>query len=200
MAMTSDEMAGAEISERGLYRHQLWRRWGRGPQVLWIMLNPSTADGKEDDATIRRCIGFTRAWGCDGFTVVNLYALRATDPRELRGNKTPNTESSLVLYGALGGEWKHIVAAWGTAAPISRHLLAIKEVGVSMMSDRKLECLGITQAGHPRHPLYVPRSQPLEPWPRSRIHEFSHQDTELPGICPIDVYPSRSASVRPGDE
>ena len=164
MPMTSDEMAGAEISECGKYRYRLWRRWGRGPQVLWIMLNTSTADALADDPTIRRCAGFTRAWGCDGFEVVNLYAFRAAIPRVLASREDPHGPHLWTgLDAALNQEWRHVVAAWGATAPVPRSEVEIQvDYVTALRSD--LECLGITNAGHPRHPLYVPRSQHLEPW------------------------------------
>ena len=78
-------LSEAVISQDERHRYSLTRRWGDGPRVCcWIMLNPSTADATTDDPTIRRCIGFTHAWGYDALTVVNLYAWRATDPADLR--------------------------------------------------------------------------------------------------------------------
>jgi len=72
---------GAIVSDDGLYRYRLWRRWdAECPTMVWIMLNPSTADAEVDDPTIRRCIGFARREHCGGIEVVNLYALRATNP------------------------------------------------------------------------------------------------------------------------
>ena len=71
---------------RGRYRYQLWRRWGTGHLCVWVMLNPSTADATTDDATIRKCMGFAKRWGFAGIEVVNLYALRSTDPRAMLGN------------------------------------------------------------------------------------------------------------------
>jgi hypothetical protein len=73
----------ATISDCGRYRYTLGRTWSDEPPVLFVMLNPSTADADVDDNTISKCIGFAKRWGHGGITVVNLYAWRATNPKEL---------------------------------------------------------------------------------------------------------------------
>src|SRR5450755_1416997 len=80
----------AVFSADRTYRYRLTRTWGSsGSHAVWVMLNPSTADALADDPTIRRCTGFSRALGLDGLVVVNLFALRATEPRELRRHPEP---------------------------------------------------------------------------------------------------------------
>lgn len=164
----------ATISDCGQYRYRLWRDWGpERAKVLWVMLNPSTADSYIDDATIRRCVGFTHNWGCSGLSVVNLFALRATNPRELKAHRNPvGPRNRSVLRKVLGGQrkWHHVVVAWGASAvsALGADLLASMEMYFEKLADKKgvkLECLGITKSGHPRHPLYIPKSQPLVPWP-----------------------------------
>lgn len=146
----------ADISDCGTYRYRLGRRWGPGSSVLWIMLNPSTADADVDDPTIRRCIGFAKRWGHDAIEVVNLYALRATDPQALLRHRDPfGPRNWHTLQGAIGGRHALNVAAWGAKAvrvPASTH------VHVPMMAGRvgaRVHCLAVTKDGHPRHPLYV---------------------------------------------
>src|ERR1700722_11579781 len=83
-------MAGeAVISEDGLYRYVLSRRWADGPVLPWIMLNPSTADASRNDPTLTRVIRQTirrrlRGIPYGGACVLNLYALRSPDPSVLR--------------------------------------------------------------------------------------------------------------------
>lgn len=162
--MARGEIAGAVISECGLYRYRLWRRWGPGPQVLWIMLNPSTADAYTDDPTIRRCAGFTRAWGCDGFEVVNLFARRATNPRSLHRLADPyGPLNAHQLRISTADQWAHIVAAWGAAAAAMPIDLWGAEGNIRYLVDT-IECLGTTKAGHPKHPLYLPKNTSLRPW------------------------------------
>jgi hypothetical protein len=71
----------ATISDCGKFRYRLWRKWGSGSPLLFVMLNPSTADGEQDDATIRRCLRFAMAHDFGELEVVNLYAYRCTDPQ-----------------------------------------------------------------------------------------------------------------------
>jgi hypothetical protein len=165
---------GADVSDCGQYRYRLWRDWGpEKVKALWIMLNPSTADGYADDATIRRCVGFSHNWGCSGLTVVNLFALRATNPRELKEHSNPyGPRNRTVLRKALASrrKWKHVVAAWGASAnnTLGHDTLSSFEIDLEELAHEKgakLECLGVTKMGHPRHPLYVPKDRRLIPWP-----------------------------------
>lgn len=110
---TVGDSRGALISECGLYRYRLWRRWGIGPHATWIMLNPSTADADLDDPTIRRCIGFARAWGFSAIEVVNLFALRATNPRELGRSADPIGPDNDRHLSEAGRAAELRIAAWG---------------------------------------------------------------------------------------
>ena len=88
--LLANVIGGATFSRDRRYRYRLWRRWDRSRAVVaFVMLNPSTADAMHDDPTIRRCVGFARAWGFGGVDVVNLFALRATDTRALRKAADP---------------------------------------------------------------------------------------------------------------
>ena len=150
----------AVISECGQYRYRLDRWWGKGTRAVFIMLNPSTADADMDDPTIRRCIGFAKAWGADGLTVVNLFAYRATDPEALRECSAPvGPENDHAIRRAVAGA-QHVVAAWGTNSFIGGRAYRVKKIIKEMGAT--LRCLGRTNSGNPRHPLYVPAAQPLE--------------------------------------
>lgn len=149
----------ADVSPCGTYRYSLERWWDPSlPPLVWVMLNPSTADHEVDDPTIRRCIGFTRrdnTYG--GLVVVNLYALRATNPADLRRHADPiGPENDIVLsdYGMPGF---HLVAAWGVHAP-----QRAAQVLSGPLRHQHVLCLGKTKQGHPRHPLYVRGDQPFE--------------------------------------
>lgn len=151
----------ADLSPDGLYRYYLGRHWGDDigdPTLAFIMLNPSTADGIEDDPTIRKCVGFARRLGYVGIVVHNLYAYRATDPADLRRALRsgvdvvgPETNNRLnVLMKARLRTGNGVVAAWGAHAPNSR----VNEV-LAMRGSRALCHLGLTSKGVPRHPLML---------------------------------------------
>lgn len=160
--------SGAVISECGRYRYALTRETGYpGGEgtVLFVMLNPSTADATTDDPTIRRCLGFARQWGYARLAVGNLFALRATDPRELLSSAvdTVGPENDSWLDQLAGGA-AETIAAWGAhraAAPERvRRVLAVVEFWGSM------RCLGQTKTLAPRHPLYLRRDAARVPFRR----------------------------------
>lgn len=154
----------AEISECGRYRWWLrrsWRTWTeQGEHVktkgvcCFVMLNPSTADDRQDDPTIRRCLGFARRWGYGTLSVRNLFPWRATDPRDLfraetvTGGERGNAEILAACTADL------LVLAWGANVPFQRDREVLRLWDA--FPDKPLFCLGTTKKGKPRHPLYVP--------------------------------------------
>lgn len=190
----------ALFSDDGRYRYRLEREGLRSPEqmalegphprrpVTFVLLNPSTADAERDDPTIRRCVSFARAWGFDRLVVVNLYALRATDPSWLRRVEAPVGERvefdrgrGVPVYRPLtidspptverndleilraAREAELVVVAWGADAGAS--VRGPHVAGMLDVAGIKPMCLGETKAGHPRHPLYVRADTPLAPWP-----------------------------------
>lgn len=154
--------ATATISANHVYRYELRRTWDplRGA-VRWIMLNPSTADARTDDRTIGRCIGFTRAWGYGAIIVHNLFALRATDPRALRSHPDPigpDNEAHLLGYT----DAMMTVCAWGTGGALHGRGPAV--AAALHQGGEPLHRLGVTAAGHPLHPLYLPARARPQPW------------------------------------
>lgn len=143
----------ARIDSTGLYRYWLLREWNpKGKRVVFVMLNPSTADGDEDDPTLRKCIEFAKSWDYGGLEVVNLFAYRATEPDELRKVKYPvGSENELYLKKAIE-ENNKIIIAWGKDGSLRQQDKAFLRL---ISNHNTLYCLGMTKAGHPRHPLYV---------------------------------------------
>lgn len=170
----------AVLSEDGRYRYVLRRYWDTLTGVgapLFVMLNPSTADASTDDATIRRCRGFAEGMGFAGFTVVNLYAFRATSPADLWEADDPvGPENDDHLIRELDEKTGPVICAWGShARPLRVQqfvTLTIHAASRPFRADRKvinggaidLHCLGRTLDGSPRHPLYLRRETPLQPW------------------------------------
>ena len=160
--------SGAAISPCGQYRPWLERIWDRKrPPMILNMLNPSTADHRENDPTIRRGIGFAQREKCGGLIVVNANDLRATDPRELLRHPEPCSPlnaraigDALALSASIGAVF---VCAWGSHSAAQAHArrlpMRAKDFGV------QLWCLVVTKDGSPRHPLYLPKDAPLMRWP-----------------------------------
>ncbi|WP_262880425.1 DUF1643 domain-containing protein [Pseudomonas paralcaligenes] len=155
----------AIISECGQYRYRLTRQaeqlFPMASSALFVMLNPSTADASLDDPTIRRCRGFARAWDCAGIVVANLYALRATNPADLWPHADPVGPENDQHLLALADDFGDVVCAWGAHAKPER---VERVVQILQGMGARLWCLGTNKDGSPRHPLYLPASQPLVPW------------------------------------
>ncbi len=157
----ANSLQTAVVSDCQQYRYSLGRRWSDGTTCLFVMLNPSTADATVDDPTIRRCIGFARREGCGALEVVNLYALRATDPKELQRHAAPRgPQSDQYVARAIAHCDGPIICAWG-ADPAARSVQG-DMIGLIQRAGRIPMCLGTTKAGMPRHPLYLPKDAPLE--------------------------------------
>jgi hypothetical protein len=139
--------ASAVFSPDRAYRYLLTRRWGPGPLLVWIMLNPSTADALKNDPTIRRVMAFARRDGYGGIAVVNLFALRSPEPRILRTHPDPvGPLNDAVIRLAV---MRRAVVAWGAGGTLAGRDRAV----CSMLSGANLRCLGWTKSGMPLHPL-----------------------------------------------
>ena len=153
----------AAISPDGAYRYSLGRVWSLGPRIaVFVMLNPSTADADVDDPTIRRCTAFAMREGCDGLIVVNLYAFRATNPKDLWTVNDPiGPENDAHIAAALGkanASGAPVIAAWGAHAKPHR-VYAVK----SLPGMEYAKALSFTKSGAPGHPLYIKGDAPLLP-------------------------------------
>ena len=153
--------AGAIID--GDYRYKLWRSWGPDPdkKVIWVMLNPSTADATTDDATIRKCLAFSKLWGFHGLEVVNLFALRATDPGVMKAHKDPVGPLNDLFLKTAAESGNPLICAWGNDG---RHLNRDLNIASSVFSNRELWCLGSNTNKTPRHPLYIALKTERQLW------------------------------------
>jgi hypothetical protein len=176
----------AEISECGRYRYWLMREFPerlgdprtQEPSILFVMLNPSTADEHNEDRTLKRCIAFAKAGGFKRLEIVNLFAYRATDPADLRtayergglveACGPENGDAIMEALDACGT----ICAAWGgTFADGFASSRACDFTLMASRMGRKLVCLGTTAEGHPRHPLFVPGRTTLQPFEAAALVE-----------------------------
>lgn len=156
--MSVDIMRAALISDCGQFRYHLVRAWQpRQPRLLrFIMLNPSTADDESDDATIRKCIGFATALDYTGLAVFNLFAYRATDPKDLKAAGYPvgpmNDKWIRVAAQDARAEGSDVVCAWGTNA---RGLARPAEVlAILRREGIKPKAIALSADKIPLHPLY----------------------------------------------
>jgi len=155
----------ATYSDCQTYRYALTRTWHpAGKRVMFVMLNPSKATEQANDPTVGRCEARARTLGFGAFQVTNLFALRETDPHKMRKHpkpEGPEADSALIA----GADWADTtVAAWGVHGV---HLARDTAV-LDLFQDAglTLHCLGLTKAGHPRHPLYLSYSVQPEVWVR----------------------------------
>jgi len=156
---------GAVLSPCARYRYRLWRTLPSGKDsATFIMLNPSTADASANDPTIRKCLGFAERWGVGKIEVVNLFAFRATDPRELLGpHPIQGPDNNRYIDEAMC-ESSTVVFAWG--AIHKAHESRAYEV-INMVANRfRPKCLGLTKQGQPRHPLMLAYATQLEEFRR----------------------------------
>lgn len=158
----------AQISACGTFRYGLGRDWSVGRPSRWllfVMLNPSTADADVDDPTIRRCMGFAHAHGFNGLAVVNLYAYRSPSPRALRDAGWPIGPENDANIAAAASEAHGVCLAWGSfAARTPRAGQVLQILRANLKPGVELQCLDTTGDGHPKHPLYLSSALRLKPF------------------------------------
>ncbi len=142
-------MNTAALSDCRRYRYALWRTWDESlPRVMFIGLNPSTADETMDDPTLRRTMDFARRWGYGGVGNGNLFAYRATDPKAMMGAADPVGPDNDAWLQRLAAEAGLVVAAWGNDGGFQERSAAVR----AMLPE--LHCLKVNASGEPAHPLY----------------------------------------------
>lgn len=151
----NETLKTAYVSKDRLYRYTLSRVWDKnGPMVLWIMLNPSTADGKQDDRTIRKIGKFSEGFGFGGMWVGNLFAYRSKDPDKLKrlvkivNVVGPDNDGHL---NGMAMICKKIIFGWGGNAKDINPARAIKIMGMFP----KAYALSLNSDNSPGHPLFI---------------------------------------------
>lgn len=144
---------GALFSPCRKYRYALFRAWEPAKGfVMFVGLNPSTADETVDDPTIRRCIAFAQAWGYGGLCMANLFAFRATEPADMKKAPDPVGPENDGYLQSLSLAADVVVAAWGVHGTHRGRDTQVR----AMLPN--LHYLRLTKDGHPGHPLYLPAS------------------------------------------
>lgn len=159
---------GATFSDNRVYRYLLWRVLDHHPaarKIAWLMLNPSTADEQQDDPTIRRCLGFSEAWGFGHVTIVNIFALRSTDPDALYHHMDPIGPENDAQIIKTVGEVEQVVCAWGRNGRLRQRGASVRRLLHGIDATAKAVCLGTTKEGHPKHPLYLAGVTARQPLP-----------------------------------
>lgn len=145
------------------HRYSLVHRWNPlfGDRlILWIGLNPSTADEQQLDPTLTRIRSFSQREGFDGFWMANLFALRTPYPKEMVADADPVGPGNDASLLEAADRCERIVAAWGAGGDFRTRAAVVAR----LFAGRELWCLGTTQDGQPRHPLYVAGDTPLIRW------------------------------------
>lgn len=148
----------AVLSPCGKYRYRLDRELGGFAgegRISFVMLNPSTADATQDDPTIRRCIGFARAWGAARLTVVNLFAFRSTDPDALYSMSKAEAigpENDQHIW-EVWNQSKLVICAWGNHGKLHGRAADVLRLGSSVSTPMALKINA--KSGQPAHPLYL---------------------------------------------
>jgi len=158
-----DAPSTAVYSDCERYRYMLTRTWAPGGRrALFVMLNPSTATEVQNDPTVERCERRARALGFGAFRVTNIFAWRDTDPKKMRAALDPVGPQNDAAIVESTGWADQIICAWGAHGA---HLGRGDAVEALLRSTgRPLYHLGLTKAGHPKHPLYIAYARQPEPW------------------------------------
>lgn len=203
--------AAAEFSDCERYRYVLRRCFAGSVldapanPVVFCMLNPSTATAMENDPTVRRCIGFAKAWGHSDLLVVNLFAMRSTDPDELTRAVDPVGPENDAALASIPATVP-VVLACGSHKMVTKRLARAAEI-----LARPLLCLGVTAAGLPKHPLYLRVDSPLIPWnngcdsggnvgryPEDSAKPRAKEGSRTPtGITPQEPESSATVTIQP---
>ncbi|WP_282095227.1 DUF1643 domain-containing protein [Epibacterium ulvae] len=158
-----DAPSNAVYSDCETYRYSLTRTWdSQGARVMFVMLNPSKATEVQNDPTIERCERRARTLGFGAFRATNIFAYRATDPRDMRKAQAPEgpDNQATLIEGALWAD--QIICAWGTHGA---HLdQGPRMANLLRKQNKPLHHLGLSKAGHPKHPLYIAYARQPELW------------------------------------
>jgi hypothetical protein len=162
---------GAKFSPCKKYRLQLWRLWDdQLPIIMFLMLNPSSADAHNDDPTIRRCVNFTKNWGYGGFYIGNLYPLISSKPKLLLESLSVSHSENKLNLDEMAEKCDKIICAWG-------NFEIVKKLGIpnDFLIDYKNKLYYISKSKNetPKHPLYLKSSLKLKKYNKLNINNIN---------------------------
>ncbi len=153
------EDSGADFSPDRLYRYGLHRIWDKTKSpAMFIGLNPSTADARLNDPTVRRCVRFAKDLGYGGLIMTNAFAFRATSPKALRSINDPVGPDNDSWLQKLSHRAGIVIAAWGNHGALNGRGQHIRQL------LQNLHHFGLTGGGEPKHPLYLPADRKPQFW------------------------------------
>ena len=156
--------AGAVFSDCERYRYRLWRVWDFSkPRLCFVMLNPSTATHEVLDPTVSRCKKRAEMLGYGGMEVVNLFALRSTDPKVLYETDNPTGTFNNHAIRDAANECAMVICGWGKHGSIDRRGIRVLNLLLNFFHE-KTHYLKINSDGSPAHPLYLPYSLKPQLW------------------------------------
>jgi len=174
----------ATFDETRTYRYTLHRRWAPGgTRICFCLLNPSTADEFKLDPTLTRCLGYAQRWGYSAMETVNIFALRSTDPAGLREHVDPTGPANDRAIRTAAKRADLIVVGWGSHGGFLDRGPRVAELLAPICDP---VCLGLTNAGAPRHPLYL----------RKDLEPFAYEPAGATGAPPSPVAKRPSPVVR----
>ena len=161
----------AYFSNDEIYRYYLGRYFKPKKEgvldeyLYWIMLNPSTATKNEDDRSVRKCTEIAKRLDYDGCVILNLFALRSTDPNELYKHPKPIGEFNDLYLLLITSIPVTIVCAWGNHGLFQDRYKKIINLIKESQVDLKVKCIGKNKSGMPKHPLYARTDSLLQDYP-----------------------------------
>lgn len=181
MAAECKDRKAIIAGEHEEYRYHLGCTWDAArPRLLWVLLNPSIADDTTDDQTLRRCTRFSHDWEeYGGLEIVNLFAFRATDPRDLQRAPDPIGPENDWYVAEAASRAAGIIVAWGERGTYRQRDCAVLAL-LSLHSAQPLRCLGTTRNGCPRHPLYLAGSTRPVPYQSCTAREHPRLPLDVP--------------------
>jgi hypothetical protein len=162
---------GTKFSPCKKYRLQLWRLWDdQLPIIMFLMLNPSSADAHNDDPTIRRCVNFTKNWGYGGFYIGNLYPLISSKPKLLLESLSVSHSENKLNLDEMAEKCDKIICSWG-------NFEIVKKLGIpnDFLVDYKNKLYYISKSKNetPKHPLYLKSSLKLKKYNKLNINNIN---------------------------